>query len=670
MLGISWHRFYRQFKADLRLWCYFVLFQQICRLCFIYTLSNYLAANTKFYVICQSMLHGLRFDSLWATIWILIALLLITLPSLLFNFNDIANKCRLYIGGIFTATTTFIYSISIEYFREYKDIFNQFLFGFFYDDKLAILKTIIAEHHVYLHCIILTLVLLLYIKYFRQLIITQNSRSQVKLAKESLLLPPNYSWFRKLSITCLIILFYVISFRGSIGPRPIQLKDAGVTTDAFLNKAIVSPYSALRYAIKEHLAIHNQEGYRYAIGPKQDITTLAKCFFHNNAEHSLLSEYMKKTAAGSLLHKPQHVFLIIGESLDAWPLQKAYSKFNLTPNLQKILNKGLYLKYFLPCANGTMATINTIITGLPDVELRTNYQKNSYKIYPTAIAKQFKDLGFKSQFFYGGYLSWQRLEDFAYTQGFDAVFGAAHISNWQQTNEWGVDDRTLFNFIEKTIQSTTTPTFNVIMTTSNHPPFSINLKQEGFDENSVAKLLEQYPNTEVTIKELGHIWYADKAIGEFVTKITSQYDSVLFAITGDHFGRKHILPTPPLFDTSAVPLILYGDNIQEHYKFPFKTAGSHLNLSATLIELVAPQGFTYHAIGESLFSANKYDLGVGIGQQKIITPKFIASTTSSDIMYFNKHKKPISREQLDLFKERHNQAMGISWWMIKKGDQL
>ena len=668
MLVISWARFYQQFKADLKLWCYFILFQQTCRLCFIYILSNYIAAETKYLSILQVMLHGLRFDSLWATVWLFVPLIFVTLPSLLFQFrhtnNSKISKLRQYWGGIFTITTTLIYIISIEYFREYKDIFNQFLFGFFYDDKTAVLKTILAEHHVFLNSMILGLALILYIKFFRNFLAIKTPHTPNHFIDKTI----DYSWLQKIIITCCVLLFYVIGFRGSIGPRPIQLKDAGVTIDPFLNKAIVSPYSALRYAIKEHFFIHDQESCRYGSNLQQDITTLAKDFFNKDTEYSALSKYMEKTANGSLLHTPKHVFLIIGESLDSWPLKKAYSKFNLTPNLQKLINEGLYLKYFLPCANGTMATLNTIITGLPDVELRTNYQQNSYHAYPTALAAQFKNLGFKSQFFYGGYLSWQRLEDFAHAQGFDAVYGAAHISNWDQTNEWGVDDRTLFNFIANTIQAATTPTFNVIMTTSNHPPFSINLKQEGFDDTMVAKLLAQYPNTETNVKELGHIWYADKAIGEFITHITSKDETALFAITGDHFGRKHILPNPPLFDISAVPFILYGNNIQEYYKFPPAAAGSHLDLGATLIELIAPQGFHYHAMGENLFAPENCTLG--IGQQKIITSNFVASTTSAEIMYLRKHKQTISPGQLEALRQKHNQAMGIAWWLIKKGDLL
>ena len=663
MLKISWPHFYSQFKSDLRLWCYCVVIEQICRLSFIYTLSNYLAQTTQVSTIIQAMIHGLRFDSLWATVFIFIPLLLITIPSIFVIINNkypnyftyTSYKFRYYLGGLFTIITVLIYIISIEYFREYKDLFNQFLFNFFYDDQIAILKTIWAEHHVLLYAIVLIATLILYKKYLHKFIILASNKNTTE-----------YSNWKKTTLTICIVLFYIIGFRGSIGPRPIQLKDAGVTRDTFLNKAIISPYSTLKYAIREQLTIHTQDNYRYTSNSQQDIKELAKAFFHTNIEHERLSEYMHKIAPGTLLPKPKHVFLIIGESLDSWPIQAKYNKFKLTPNLHKLIKKGLHLKYFLPCANGTMATINTIITGFPDLDLHTNYQPNSYQAYPTALAKQFKNLGFKTQFFYGGYLSWQRLEDFVKTQGSDTVYGAAHISNWKQTNEWGVDDRTLFNFIAKNIQTSNVPTFNVIMTTSNHPPFSINLQAESFKTNKISKLLAQYPNTTTNVKELGHIWYADKTIGEFITNITKQYPKALFAITGDHFGRRHILPNPPLFDVSAVPLILYGNNIKYYYKFPASVAGSHLDLGATLIELVAPKGFHYYALGANLLTSSNHT--VGLGQQTIITRDFIASTTSQTIMYLRRNNYHINTNQLALCKQQYDQAMDIAWWMIKIGD--
>lgn len=654
-LQLSWARFYEQFKADFKLWCYFVLLQQICRLYFIFTLAHYLDPKTKFTTILYAMLHGARFDSLWATCWLFIALIFFTLPSFFIaNFTtESIQKYRRFLGGVFTLLTTLMYITSIEYFREYKDVFNQFLFGWFYDDKLAILKTIYNEHHVVLNAILLCIILLLYTKasaYF-MCSIKNNTKNNAKT--------PQYSLIHKITLTTIIILFYLIAFRASIGRRPIQQKDAGITTDAFLNKLIISPYSSLKYAIDDYYDI-NQLGNSNANLSTHDIQIVAQKFFNTDKQYSTLIKYLEKTAKGSSLPRPKHIFLIVGESLDAWPLQDQYSNLQLTPNLNNSITNGIYFKYFLPYSDGTMTTLNSIITGIPDARMHINYQKSSYTPYLTSITTQFKKLGFKLQFFYGGYLSWQRVGDFANDQGFDAVYGAAHINNWQHTNEWGVDDKTLFNFIISTMQAATTPTFNIIMTTSNHPPFSVNLEQEGFYKTNIAKLASQY-SANINLKELGHIWYADKTIGEFIKKIIAIDKTALFAITGDHFGRRHIANHPSLFETSAVPLIIYSDKIK-NYLHPATNsiAGSQLDLGATLIELVAPRGFTYYAMGDNLLASRKFN--AGLGQDKIITPDFIASINTKDIMYFKNTK--LLANQLTALQERYNQAILIARHLV------
>ena len=663
-MSISWARFYQQFRADLKLWCYFVCLQQICRLYYIYSLRNYLASDSGIDLLGQAMLHGLRFDALWATVWILVALLFFTLPSLIGTVNSASklNRYRQYLAGIFTACTATIYSIHIEYFREYKDLFNQFVFGILYDDRVAIAKTILAEHHVGQNFATICVVLWLYVSYIREPIApTAMARSAPSLQRQ-------YSLLHKIILSCMIGLFYVIGFRGSIGPRPIQLKDAGVTQDPFLNKAIVSPYSALKYACKKHYLLHGVDN--CTPYTSTTIKIVAKDFFKSSADYNKLSAYMEKITPGSKFPvAPKHIFLIIGESLDAWPLQEKFRAFNLTPKLLQLSADGLALTSFLPCAHGTMGTLNGIISGLPDFQLNINYQKSAYAPYPTAIALQFNKLGFTSNFFYGGYLSWQRLEDFAQAQGFSKVYGAAHINrNWQQTNEWGVDDKALFDFVTQTIATATAPTFNVIMTTSNHPPYSINLAGAGFDIRNVTEQLKQYPTSTAKVKELGHIWYADKTIAQFIDNISRHDSTALFAITGDHYGRKHILPNPPLFDTSAVPLILSGNNIRQHYKFGKQTAGSHLNIAATLLEMAAPKGFAYCAFAPSLFSAPVNTLG--IGEQRIVTEQFIAST-SREIMYLNNHSARADQaDVLHSLIETHNQAVKIAWWLIKKGDNL
>merc|ERR1712078_93614 len=98
-------------------------------------------------------------------------------------------------------------------------------------------------------------------------------------------------------------------------------------------------------------------------------------------------------------------------------------------------------------ADSTIFALNAFSTGLPDFKIHINYKLEAYKTFITSIVPQMKILGYKSQFFFGGNLAWQRIGDFVKKQGFEKVYGSENISNLNNQNEWGVDDEILFNFI-------------------------------------------------------------------------------------------------------------------------------------------------------------------------------------------------------------------------------
>src|SRR5207248_653986 len=71
----------------------------------------------------------------------------------------------------------------------------------------------------------------------------------------------------------------------------------------------------------------------------------------------------------------------------------------------------------------TIESLGVIITGLPFARAFVNFQPLVRKGLPTAAAAIFKQLGYKPRFFYGGYLSWQRIGEFCREQGFEDVYG-------------------------------------------------------------------------------------------------------------------------------------------------------------------------------------------------------------------------------------------------------
>ena len=95
--------------------------------------------------------------------------------------------------------------------------------------------------------------------------------------------------------------------------------------------------------------------------------------------------------------------------------------------------------------------------------------------------------------------------------------------------------------------------FHMILTTSNHPPYTLDVDSMGFPRDEVrSKLPSSISKDEKTVTELGHIWYADKTMGDFVQKVEKKHPDSLYIITGDHSERFNFAIEQTFSATSAL----------------------------------------------------------------------------------------------------------------------
>jgi phosphoglycerol transferase MdoB-like AlkP superfamily enzyme len=212
-----------------------------------------------------------------------------------------------------------------------------------------------------------------------------------------------------------------------------------------------------------------------------------------------------------------------------------------------------------------------------------------------------KDLGYKTVFWYGGFEKWQNIKSFALLQDFDEFHSASEFKN-DSGNSWGIADKALFEYIKNYMREHGGEmTFHFILTTSNHPPYTIDVAKEGFDVARVKSApLPEISKDDKTINALGHIWYADQAVGVFVKDALDIAPNTLFAITGDHAERFAFAKDVDIKTFSAVPAIFYGQGIQKEWIDKNKI-GSHTQIIPTLVELIAGKGYKYSSVLPSLF---------------------------------------------------------------------
>jgi phosphoglycerol transferase MdoB-like AlkP superfamily enzyme len=655
-----WDRLIGECKKDLKQWLFFMFSLSFFRAVFIIYFKDKIEATTSWIDVVKAFVNGLRYDGMAATYFVLLPLLLSVISGFV-DLRALERRVRTLLGALFNVLTTALAVVTLVYFKEYNDQFNHFIFNLYYDDTKAIFSTIWAGYHVIPNLLAIALLSTLLLNLHRRFMTSPVLENRI--LKDRLRLP-----FRVVACV-LFTLLCTIAMRGSYGHRTAKLEDAAVTPDVFLNKAVLNPYSSLMYAYGTHRKLSFVMGGLNSYIPDGNVKKAAQALFHDARSLKNLDDYLKKTASGHRNRKPKHIFLVVMESYDAWPLLRKYASLGLTKELAAIAQRGIYVKNFLPASDGTASSLSALVSGLPDANVVTNYQKTSEKAYPSSIAESFKRLGYRTRFFYGGYLSWQKIGDFMKSQGFEDVYGAAHIGSWASHNEWGVEDESLFNFIVETVsRARSQPSLNVIMTTSYHPPYELDVYKKGFPLTNAPDDLASEFDGSVSLKMLGHLWYSDRCIGDFVRSAELKFDDALFAFTGDHFGRKYINLHPGRFEASAVPFVLYGKKILRNVPVPPIPVGSHIDIAPTLIELSAPKGFVYYSIGRDILRPGTARYGVN--RDNVIGSDFLFDVQNAK--FYPLPGKPVPKKipdpkELTLV---HDRETGIAWWRIVRGATL
>lgn len=656
----SWNRFFIQFQKDVKLWLFCVACLMLYRLIFIAAYHQKINPSSPFSDFAAVLSYGFCFDIMVAGYFVLIPFLL----SVANGFTDLrstAERVRASFGILFVTASTILGIVNHGFFGEFDEPLNAFLFQVYFDDTRAVFSTIWQEYHLLRAILISTGVITLGVYIVRKMI-------RNEFVPEKTFAPGVSSLSRKIVISVLILVSLVVSLRGSAGSKPAKLRYVDKTNDEFLNKSIMNPYHALRYAILDFTTLTSSMNGIDAYLPDRDILKAAKDVSSNGHTLGNLDDYFLKHARGPAVSPPRHIFLIIGESYNSWPMLEQYKALHFMDNLKEFARNGIYVEEFLPGSSATMSSLGVILTGLPDSGILINYHIASRKPFPTSLGQIFRELGYRTRFFYGGYPTWQRIVDFTAAQGFDEVYDATFIAPSTSDNAWGVDDAALFQLAaDKTRDDR--PSLNVILTTNDHPPYHIDIKAKGFHLDRVPDDIAPLWKDTMTLKMVGHSWYTDHCIGNFVRAMENKVSLPLFAITGDHYSRRYINANPGFFERSAVPLVLYGKDVLKDVVLPHGAAGSHLDITPTLVELAAPEGFAYHSLGENILA----DEGrhVGFGREKAITGDCIIDLGSRLTVYpLPNRPLPSPLPDVRKLKKLHDELHGIAWWRVQHGKKI
>jgi phosphoglycerol transferase MdoB-like AlkP superfamily enzyme len=264
---------------------------------------------------------------------------------------------------------------------------------------------------------------------------------------------------------------------------------------------------------------------------------------------SLRQDYqdMTRVIRNTGKEKRHNVIVIVEESLSGDFLGAFGNKDGLTPNLDRLSQKSLFFTNLYATGTRTvrgLEAVNLSIPPQPGTSLIKRPHNDNFFSWGTLM----RNRGYDTKFIYSGHGYFDNMNNFFSHNGF-AIIDKMDFSHDEVTfdNAWGACDEDLFRKVIKEANSSFAakkPFFSVVMTTSNHRPFT-------------------YPDGKIDIPSKsgrnGGVKYADYAIGKLleIGKKQPWFNDTLFVIVADHCAasaRGIALPIKKY----QIPLLIYS----------------------------------------------------------------------------------------------------------------
>ncbi|NQV54932.1 MAG: LTA synthase family protein [Rhodospirillales bacterium] len=248
-----------------------------------------------------------------------------------------------------------------------------------------------------------------------------------------------------------------------------------------------------------------------------------------------------------------NVVLISVESLSAEYVGRFGNRLGITPELDKLADKGLLFTNLYATGTRTVRGLEALSVGTPPTPGQSIVRRPKNDGLVT-LGGELKKNGWKPYWIYGGYGYFDNMNAYFESNQYSVVdrsnLDAEQLPTHHETI-WGVADEDLYSLAIANLDREYAQGNNFfahIMTTSNHRPYT-------FPENRV-----DLPQK----RREGAVKYTDWAIGDFLRRSADKpwFDNTLFIITSDHTAKaagKTDLP-PSRYH---IPMIWYAPQLVE-----------------------------------------------------------------------------------------------------------
>lgn len=247
--------------------------------------------------------------------------------------------------------------------------------------------------------------------------------------------------------------------------------------------------------------------------------------------------------------KRYNVVVLTVESLDAAFLGAFGNNRHLTPNVDDLARQGFLFRRCYATGTRTVRGLEAICASLPPTPGASVIKRPHCENLFTA-GQIFRNKNYDTKFLYGGNGYFDNMNAFFGGNGFE-VIDWSNLAPREITfrNAWGVCDEDLLARVlvegDKSF-ATGQPFFSMVMTTSNHRPYTYPQKIDSISGSN----------------RKGAVKYTDYAIGQFIQQARGKpwFANTLFVVVADHCANSAGKVDVPVAKY-LIPMLLYAPGI-------------------------------------------------------------------------------------------------------------
>ncbi|WP_438969805.1 LTA synthase family protein [Methylophaga sp.] len=387
---------------------------------------------------------------------------------------------------------------------------------------------------------------------------------------------PSWSTVRTVLVWPLIVLIFFVMIRSSFSHRPANPALFARTSDALVNSLYINSAWSVYFAIYNLKHEEKSSAMYGELSDQEIVETLSKVSpWLGLDDMSRPTQHYQQASVKR--DKPLNLVIVLEESLGAEFVESLGGKA-LTPHLSALKETGWWFENLYATGTRSVRGIEAVISGFPPTPARSVVKLSLAQNHFFTIADYLRNMGYQTEFVYGGESHFDNMASFLVGNGFDNVIDERDFENPVFMGSWGASDGDLFAKAHERItelNQTDKPFFSFIFSSSNHSPYEY---PDGF--------IKQIDNKKETRDNA--VLYSDYALGEFIRKAKQSpyWENTLFLVVADHSSHAGGDNLVPINDFHIPGLILGADIKPEK----IQTIASQIDLAPTVLSLMGISG--------------------------------------------------------------------------------